>query len=659
MRRIAPYLLLSFLILGCGRETIDTGPDTDAQGYTAPTRITADANAAFGRDLPLADDRDFQRARKGLTGQDPDLRIPDSRGGFVWNRPVYSFMDGDAPASVNPSLWRQGRLNNIHGLFKVTDGIFQLRGHDLANMTLIRGKTGWIVVDPLTAEETAERALALARKHLEDLPVRAVVFTHSHIDHFGGVGGVIGPEAAAASGVRIIAPKGFMAEATSENIIAGMAMGRRAMFMYGLNLPRSERGHVDSGLGKGPAYGTVGILPPTDIVDESGQEMVIDGIRFIFQHAPGTEAPAELAFYLPESRAFCGAEIVSHTLHNLYTLRGAKVRDALKWSAAIDESLTRFGGADVYFGCHHWPIWGNREIREFLGKQRDIYKYIHDQTVRLFNRGLTPAEIAEELTLPESLATSFYNRGYYGSLKHNAKAVYQAYLGWYDGNPANLDPLPPGAAGKRYVEMMGGAGAVLEKATAYFEQGEYRWVAQVLNHLVFAEPGNEAARSLLARTYDQLGYQAESGPWRDVYLTGAYELRHGAPERGIDLSVYKGLLENTPVSCFFDAMAVRLKGPEAQGKTISVTVDFTDRDEQYDLMLENAVLRHRRAVPGKSADVTIRITHDLFIRMLAGRAGIKETIFSEELSVDGSKLDLLRFLMLFEKPSQNFAIVTP
>jgi alkyl sulfatase BDS1-like metallo-beta-lactamase superfamily hydrolase len=660
MKHLAIFCLLFIAAgAGCGGDTTEPGSGADSNGFTPATEATARANEEFGKSLPLDHQADFQNAERGLLARDPDLRVASASGEVIWDMPAYGFMKGAAPDSVNPSLWRQGRLNNIHGLFQVTDGIYQLRGHDLSNMTLIRGETGWIVVDPLTAEETAARAMDLARRHLGELPVRAVIFTHSHIDHFGGVLGVVSEDEIRENRLRVVAPEGFMAEATSENIIAGIAMGRRSMFMYGKNLPRSERGHVCTGLGKGPAYGTFGIVEPNEIITATGQEKTLDGVRFIFQSAPGTEAPAELTFYLPEFKAFCGAEIVSRHMHNLYTLRGAKVRDALKWSRAVSEAMQIFNEAEVYFGGHHWPIWGNQAIRDFLEKQRDVYKYIHDQTVRLFNQGLTPAEIAEALELPESLRTAFSVRGYYGSLKHNIKAVYQFYLGWYDGNPANLDPLPPKDAGERYVEMMGGADAVLQKARAYFDKGDYRWVAQVLNHLVFAEPGNERARALLARTYDQLGYRAECAPWRDVYLTGAYELRHGAPEMGLDPRVLKNILAKTPVSYFFDSMAVRLDGRKADGKNISVLISFTDIGETHLLSLENAVLHHREAPLDTGADVRVNITHDLFLRMLIGEAGIKDMVFSDALSVEGSKLDLVRFLRLFEKPTSTFSMVTP
>jgi alkyl sulfatase BDS1-like metallo-beta-lactamase superfamily hydrolase len=408
---------------------------------------------------------------------------------------------------VNPSLWRQERLNGIHGLFEVVPGVHQVRGYDISNLTLVDGETGWIVVDPLTARETAEAAMALARSHLGDRPVVAVIFTHSHLDHFGGIEGVLPQVPDERARVRIVAPASFVEEATSENVMAGIAMGRRASFMYGMPLDRSPRGHVGSGLGKQPARGSLGIAAPTDVVDHTPQEIVLDGVRFVFQHAPNTEAPAELTFYLPDRKAFCGAEVVSHTLHNLYTLRGAKVRDALVWSQTIDEAMRLFGEAEVVFASHHWPTWGRERVADHLAAQRDVYRYIHDQTLRLANQGATPREIAEEVELPASLAARFAVRGYYGTVRHNAKAVYQAYFGWYDGNPANLDPLPPVEEAARYVEAMGGADAVLARGQAALDAGDYRWAATLLDHLVFAAPGDERARALLAAVYDQLGYR--------------------------------------------------------------------------------------------------------------------------------------------------------
>ena len=650
--------LLVLLLAGCD-SPLPYAPDADAHGHTAPTEATAEANRAVLEELDFGDERDFEDATRGLIASEPALRVVSATGSVVWDLPANAFIEGEAPASVNPSLWRQARLNNIHGLFEVTDGIYQLRGYDLSNMTLIEGDTGWIVVDPLTARETAAAAFAFARKHLDQRPIVAMIFTHSHIDHFGGVLGVLTSEGVVAENMRIIAPEGFMEEATSENVIAGTAMSRRAMFMYGKRLARAERGHVDSGLGISPAFGSFGLLEPTEIIDSTPQELTIDGLRFVFQNAPGSEAPAELTFYLPHVRTFHGAEVTSHNLHNLYTLRGAKVRDALLWSHYIDESIDLFGEAEIYLASHHWPIWGNDRIVDFLEVQRDTYKYIHDQTVRLFNEGLTAGEIAEVLELPESLQKDFHNRGYYGTVRHNARAVYQNYLGWYDGNPAHLNPLPPAEAGRRYVELAGGAEGLLNMARKAYDHADYRWSAELLNHLVFADPNDVEAKTLLAATYDQLGYQAESGPWRDVYLSAAFELRHGPPEQGLNIATMTDVLRQTPVRRFFDSMAVRLNGPQAAGVELSVNIVLTDLGESHLLEIGNAVLHHRPSDPEARADATLKLTHEMFLAMLTGRAGLKDLLLSEEIELQGSKLDLLKFFSLLDKPDGRFNMVEP
>jgi alkyl sulfatase BDS1-like metallo-beta-lactamase superfamily hydrolase len=460
--------------------------------------------------------------------------------------------------------------------------------------------------------------------------------------------------------VPIVAPEGFMEEATSENILAGVAMGRRALFMYGLALPRSAVGHVDTGLGKGvPHGGTIGIREPTIIVDRTPQEIELDGVRFVFQNAPASEAPAELTFYLPDLKAWCGAEIVSNTMHNLYTLRGAKVRDARKWSGYIDEAARLFGDMEVVFASHHWPVWGNERALEFLRSQRDTYRYIHDQTLRLANQGYGPREIAEQLDLPSTLRNRFSNRGYYGTVRHNAKAVYQAYFGWYDANPANLDPLPPAEAAAKYVAAMGGAAKVRELAEAAHEAGDDRWAATLLNHAVFADPDDAEAKALLATVYDQLGFRAESGPWRDVYLTGAYELRNGIQGTAVDPRAAIGLLTHTPVERFLDSMSVRIDGPQADGKRYLFNFVFTDLDETHVLELDNAVLHHRRGEPVADADATVRLTRDLLIRLGIGEAGLKDLVMSDALEVEGSRLKLLSFLSLIERPDGRFPIVTP
>lgn len=631
----------------------------DAAGFSPPSAATVSINRQLAQQLPLHDARDFDDARRGLIAAPQQLVISGPGGEPAWNMQDYAFITGEAPGTVNPSLWRQETLNNLQGLFEVAPDIYQIRGFDLANMTLIRGDAGWIVVDPLTNAQTADAAMRFAFAHLPAAPVTAVLFTHSHIDHFGGVLGALQAAATDVGSVQVVAPEGFLAEATSENILAGPAMGRRADFMYGSNLPRSVRAHVGSGLGKAPSPGNIGILPPTEVIRESGQRLMIDGVEFEFQIVSGSEAPAEFTFYLPRQKVFCGAELVSHTLHNLYTLRGAKVRDALAWSGFIDDAIERFGEAEVYFGSHHWPVWGRERIREFLEVQRDTYKFLHDQTVRWANLGYTPREIAERIRLPSALQRSFHNRDYYGTVSHNSKAVYQYYFGWYDGNPAHLNPLPPVEESRRYVAAMGGGDAVLALGKQAVDEGEYRWGATLLNHLVFAEPENTDAAALLARCYDQLGYQAESGPWRDAYLTGAFELRHGKPDRGLDLAMARDMIRHAERSHFFAAMAAQVKAEEAEDAELTVNFYFTDLDENHVLHLKNAVLHHRMRPRDDNADVTINVTHDLFIEMALGTVSVRELVFSDELDIDGSRLALVQFFALVGSSDEAFSIVRP
>jgi len=664
-RSILVATLTATISVACGKPSsvptnLRAGGDSapDARGHTAPTSFTIAAHTKAAAELPLDDVQDFEDARRGLVASEPDIEIQGAEGSRVWSTKDYAFIDGSAPASVSPSLWRQAKLNGIHGLFKVVDGIYQLRGYDLSNMTIIESRSGWIVVDPLTSRETAAAAFALARKHLGERPVVAVIFTHSHVDHFGGIDAIL-PAVSDPSALRVIAPLRFTEEATSENVLAGIAMGRRATYMYGWKLARDPRGHVDTGLGKMPAAGEIGFREPTDLIDRTPQEMTIDGVRFVFQYAPESEAPAEITFYLPDHRALCGAEIVSHTMHNLYTLRGAKVRDALKWSGYINQAIELFGDAEVVFGGHSWPVWGNERVIDYLKKQRDTYRYLHDQTLRLANQGYTPNEIADMIELPGSLRPVFANRGYYGTVSHNVKAVYQFYFGWYDGNPAHLNPLPPAEAGEKYVAAMGGAEKVIEQGRAAYDRGDYRWAATLLNHLVFAEPENAEASALLAATYDQLGYQAESGPWRDVYLTGAYELRHGTQGSSLRIESAVNMLRHTPLDRFFASMAARLDGPAADGKSTRINFVFTDAGESYVAWIENAVLQYRRSDPDPQADATIKLTRDFLIRSAIGQTGIRDMIFSKDLDVDGSRLALLSFFSLLDRPDGNFPIVTP
>ncbi len=644
------WTLAALLGLGCSR-----APETVSAG--APSAFTRDANAAVAKAQDLADPKSFEDAKRGFIAA-PSGQVRDAAGKVIWDFNSYAFVEGGAPDTVNPSLWRQALLNNQIGLFKVAEGIWQLRGFDLANITLIEGKTGWIVVDTLTARETATAAMAFARKHLGDKPVSAVIFTHSHVDHFGGALGVISAEEVARRKVPVVAPAGFMEEATSENVMMGVAMARRSMYMYGSRLPRDAKGSVDTGLGKAVAYGQVGILPPTVLVEQAHQELTIDGLRFVFHNVPGSEAPSEFVFYLPEKKAFGGAEMLSHTLHNLYTLRGAKVRDALKWSHYIDESLAYVADAEVVFNQHHWPVWGRERIREFITKQRDTYKFIHDQTVRQMNAGLTGPEIAETLRMPKPLDDYLNVHGYYGTLRHNVKAVYQHYLGWFDAHPSNLDPLPPVEAAKRYVALAGGMDKVLAAAQAAFDAGDYRWAAEVLKHAVYADGKNAAARDLLARCFEQLGYVAESAPWRNFYLTGALELRQGPPDKGITLDILLDMLHYTPIERFLERMAASLDGAKAADTKLTINLSFSDLKENYVLQVENAVLHFRKAPPAREANATLTLTKAFFLQMMTGQAGAKDLLTSKQTKIDGSTIDLARFFSLIEKAPGVFPIVT-
>ncbi len=622
------------------------------------TTATVTANEHFSQSLKLDNQKDFDDAKRGLIAR-PHGKITNAEGVVLIDFDAFTFVEGKAPRTVNPSLWRHSLLNAQTGLFRVTEGIYQLRGFDIANMTLIEGKTGWIVVDALTCRESAEAAMSFARRHLGNKPVSAVIFTHSHIDHFGGALGVISPREVSRRKIPVIAPEGFMEEAVSENILVGTAMARRAGYQFGMALERSAKGMVDTGLGKVVASGSCGILIPTIIIRQPREAMVIDGVHFVFYNVPGAEAPAELTFLLPEKKAYCGAEILSHTMHNLLPVRGAKVRDALRWANYLQQALEYTVDADVCFNTHHHPIWGRTHIAEFITRHRDVYKYTHDQTVRLINAGYTAREIADRIKLPTSLENYMSSRGYYGDLRHNVKAVYQFYMGFYDGNPANLNPLPPEESARRYLDLAGGAGRTIAIAQDAFDRGDYRWSAELLNHVVFAEPGNEKAVELLARTYEQMGYMAEAATWRNSYLTAAFELREGPPKKGIDKSNVIDMLMQTPTEYFLDAMAASLDGPSAAGKDLTINLAFSDTGESHVLWIENAVLHHKKAATAANANATIKLPRNLFIKMVAGTAGVKDTLMSSELKIYGSRIDLARFFMLIDRAPGTFAIVTP
>jgi alkyl sulfatase BDS1-like metallo-beta-lactamase superfamily hydrolase len=643
--------ILAASLVGCGKNGGVGGTAGDASPQTLA------AHAQFARDLKLDDPQAFEDARRGFIAR-PTGKLLAADGGVLHDFDAYAFVKGEAPATVNPSLWRHARLNAEIGLFKVTDGIYQLRGFDIANITLIEGKTGWIVVDALTSKESAGAAMAFARQHLGNKAVSALVFTHSHIDHFGGAQGVISAREVAERKVPVVASAGFMDESTSENVMVGTAMGRRSIYQFGRDLPRDPKGNVDTGLGKNVVYGTYGILAPNRLVTRPTEEMTLDGVRFVFHNVPGAEAPAELTFSIPEKKAYGGAENLSQTMHNLLPVRGAKVRDALRWSEYMDQAVEQMAGIEVYFGQHNWPMWGHDRIVELIKAHRDVYKYTHDQTVRLINAGKTPREIADTVRLPQSLQQQFGARGYYGDLRHNVKAVYQFYMGAYDGNPAHLNPLPPQDSAKRYLELMGSADKAVGAARQAYEQGDYRWAAELLNHVVFAEPGHQAARELLARTYEQMGYMAEAATWRNSYLTAAAELRNGPPGKGISRAGFIEMLMQTPVERFLEAMAAGLDGPAAEGKQLKVNLVLSDTRESFVLWIENAVLHHKKAPAAADANATLTLTKPIFIKMMAGTAGIKDTLLNDELKVSGSRIDLVRFFTLIDKAPGTFAIVT-
>ncbi len=620
---------------------------------------TIAANKAMHDVLDFNDRRDFEASQRGFIASLEPLVITNENGS-VWDMREYAFLD-DAPVdTVNPSLWRQEQLNNIHGLFQIHPRIYQVRNFDLSSMTLIQGDTGWILIDPLLAKETAKAALDLATKHLGPRPVKAVIYTHSHVDHFGGVRGVVNEADVRAGKIKIIAPEGFMDHALAENVLAGNVMNRRAAYQFGGVVAPGVQGRVGSGLGKTTAAGTIGLIPPTDIIRTTGQELTVDGVRIVFQMATGSEAPAEFMFYFPDFKVMCLSEVTTRHMHNLYTLRGAIVRDALGWSKYINEAIDLFAKeAEMAFASHHWPTWGNASIIEYLTEQRDLYRFIHDETLRLANLGLTPKEIAETVTLPPLLAKQFHARGYYGTLSHNIKAVYQYYLGWFDGNPANLNPLPPVEAGKRYVQFMGGAEALLKNAHQAYAEGDFRWVAEVVNHLVFADPDNDDARSLQADALEQLGYQAESGVWRNVYLSAAAELRQGVKSVRRPSTSGPDVMRAMTLEMLFDYFSVSLKRSNVADMNLKINMVFTDIQKNYALELSNSVLNNTEGRTIENADATYTLTMKTFARVLGRQATFPELMQSGEIAVQGNPKAIGAILTNLEQFNPLFNIVTP
>lgn len=625
------------------------------------TDLTRQSNQQWLQRLPFDDRADFDNARRGLL-ESVDQAVLNADGKTVWDLQRYAFLKGEAPATVNPSLWRIAQLNTIAGLFKVTDRIYQVRGLDLANMTLIEGEHGLIVMDPLLSVETARAGLAMYFRHRPQRPVVAVIYTHPHVDHFGGVRGVVDEADVKAGKVQVIAPQGFFEHAISENVLAGPAMKRRAQYMYGAPLPRGPRGQVDAGLGKGvPANATVSLIAPTRLIEKPFETLRIDGVDIEFQLTPGTEAPAEMNLWFPAFKALCMAENASHVQHNILTLRGAQVRDAKVWAHYLDQSLLRYGDqAEVVFAQHHWPTWGGAAIREYLADQRDMYAFLDSQTLRLLNRGLTPTEIAAELTsLPPRLASKWYSRDYYGSLSHNVRAVYQRYMGFYDGNPATLNPLPPSEAGQRYVAALGGSERVLALAREAYGKGDYRWVAELTRHLVFAQSDNSAARDLQADALEQLGYQSENATWRNAYLTGAQELRNGVAAGASKGSSADDLVRALTPTLFFDYLGVRVDAAKAAEQDLTINWRFTDLNETYALTLRNGVLTHRDHAQHAKADVQINMSKATLDRIALKQTGFLKEAKAGGIDISGERMKFMRFMAGLDEPDGRFNIVTP
>ncbi|MNF39270.1 Metallo-beta-lactamase superfamily protein [compost metagenome] len=652
---LSPRGLLACLITACLTQSV-----VAADEPVAASPQTTASNAAVLQQLPFTDRTDYESVTKGLIAPFKG-QVKDASGKVIWDIQAYDFLAKDqAPESVNPSLWRLAQLSAHAGLFEVSPRLYQVRGLDLANMTIIEGDDGLIIIDPLTMAETAKAALDLYYQNRPHKPVVAVIYSHTHVDHFGGVRGVIDEADVKAGKVKVFAPAGFMEHVMSENVYAGNAMSRRAQFQFGSLLPRGEKGQVDAGLGKStPSGGTVTLIPPTDLIDKELQTRTIAGLEVEFQLTPGTEAPAEMNLYLPQLRALCMAENATQMMHNILTPRGAQVRDAKAWAEYLDASLARYGDkSDVLFAQHNWPTWGGERIRTFLADQRDMYAFLNDRTLHLLNQGLTPLEIADSIKkLPGSLDQKWYTRGYYGSLSFNTRAVYQRYMGFYDGNPANLNPLPPVETAKRSVEAMGGEAAVLEKMQAAMAKGEYRWAAQLGNQVLFANPDNGDARKAQAQALEQMGYQSENATWRNMYLTGAMELRNGVPPHA-GTSVSVDMVRAMSPQMFFDFLAVRLDSEKAVGHDLTLNWTFDDLNQDFNLTLRNGVLTHRAGLNAQ-ADASVTMSKATLEQISLKQLDIPTAIQKGLIKLQGNGKKLGELMSSLDTFAPQFNIVTP
>ena len=630
----------------------------ERKGATEHTRA---AHAAMAADLPWEDRQDFDDAMRGFiaplgaASHIPGPLLP------VWDDDAFGFITDDAPCpdTVNPSLWRQSQLCRKGGLFQVCDRIYQVRNADISNLTVVEGDTGLIVLDPLISTETAAAAMELYFAHRPRKPVVAVLYSHSHIDHYGGVKGVVDEADVAAGRVRVIAPEGFLDAAISENVLAGAIMTRRATYMYGILLPRDPQGNVGIGLGMATSRGTSTLIPPTETITETGQTLTIDGLTFEFLLAPDTEAPSEMHWFIPELGALTAAENCCHTLHNTYTIRGAPIRDPRAWARYLDETIERWGArTEVMYGMHHWPTWGAERVVHQLRKGRSAYTFINDETLRLANHGLTPIEIAEEVRLPRGLERHWAVRGYYGTIDHNVKATYVKYLGAYDANPAHLHPLPPTDAAVRYVEAMGGADAVVDRARAAFAEGDYRWVAQLLDHVVFAAPDHAAARDLLADALEQMGYQAESATWRNAYLMGAQELRDGSPDFGRlgGGTASPDTVRAMPLDLFFSYLAVRLNGAAAGDARLALRFELTDTGQTaWCEVVDGGLVGRVGGSPLADLDATVTLERPVLDRFVLRESTIDDELASGTITCTPDDTALRRLVDLLD----DFSIWSP
>jgi alkyl sulfatase BDS1-like metallo-beta-lactamase superfamily hydrolase len=645
--------------------TVSVGQSVMAADAAKPaSEATKAANAAVLKELPFNNKQAFEDSKRGFIAPlENSGLVKNAKGEVIWDLPKFDFLAGDKPApdTVNPSLWRQAQImQHFTGLFEVTEGVYQVRGLDLSNITFIEAPEGVIVMDPLISAETAKAGLDLYRKHRGDKPVVAVIFSHSHLDHYGGVMGVISHEDIESGKVKIYAPEGFTEAALNENVIGGNRQTRLSGYQYSMLVERSPTGNMTSGLGLDTSKGTVTFAVPTNVITEPVQKETIAGLDFEFMLAPDTEAPAEMFFYIPKYKALPTAEDAVHNQHNVYSLRGAKVRSAYNWAKYLKEANERWGDeAEVLYAPHHWPIWGKEHISEHLTKQSAAYKFINDQSIRLANSGYDMIEAAEMLELPKALQQEWSLRGYYGTTNHNVKAAIDKQFGWYNGNPATLHPLPRVPAAKRYVEYMGGADAVLEKAKADFDKGDYRWVMQVLMQVVYADPSNMEARNLMADASEQLGYQSEAGTWRGWYLSAAKDLREGVKQMPVLGFASPDTVAAMPLELFFDYLSIRLDGPKAEGKTIRFNLDFPDTKDKYLLVVQYGVLQYHKDQLADDANVSLTLDRATLNDIIGGKLKVEQGITNGKIKLDGEPKKFEEFVGLLDTFDPWYQVVMP